>query len=111
MATETFSILTFIANSFISADFPSWYTESNQIANESEEEEEESDSVEIGGFKILNFDVFEKKLANMPGFDGFAPRWTLITRLRNTTNELMNSSSLLLVIVSFLLCIFVYTGL
>lgn len=48
----------------------------------------------------MKFDVFEKKLQNMKGFDGFSPRWTLITRLRNMTNPLLNSSSLLLVIDS-----------
>lgn len=36
----------------------------------------------------------------MPGFDGFAPRWTLITRLRNISNPLLNSSALLVVIDS-----------
>jgi len=48
----------------------------------------------------LKFDVFEKKLKDLSGFEGFAPRWTLITKLRNITNPLLNSSSLLLVIDS-----------
>lgn len=60
----------------------------------------DSDVIEIGSFKILNFDVLNKKLEDMPGFDGFTPRWTLITRLRNTTDSLYNTSALLVVIDS-----------
>ena len=50
----------------------------------------------------MNFDYFNKKLGKIPGFDGFTPRWTLITRLRNDTNPLLNSSSLLVLIVRFI---------
>jgi hypothetical protein len=36
----------------------------------------------------------------MDEFDGFAPRWTLITKLRNVSNPLFNTSTLLLVVDS-----------
>lgn len=58
------------------------------------------DHVSVGGLKFLNFEYFEEQLRDMPGFEGFTPRWTLITRLRNTTNHLVNTSALFLIIVS-----------
>jgi hypothetical protein len=45
--------------------------------------ESEQDHISIGGLQFLNFDYFNKKLQNIPGFEGFSPRHTLITRLRN----------------------------
>ena len=36
----------------------------------------------------------------MNGFEGFTPRWALLTKLRNITNSLVNTSSLFLIIVS-----------
>ena len=53
------------------------------------------------GFGLLKFKEFEKKLSNISGFEGFAPRITLITKLRNITNNLLNASSIFLIIVRY----------
>jgi hypothetical protein len=59
----------------------------------------ERDHISIAGLSFLNFDYFEKRLRDLPGFEGFSPRWTLLTRLRNVSNPLLNTSSLFLIIV------------
>jgi hypothetical protein len=61
------------------------------------------DHINVRGFNILKFDYFDNKSKELLGFEGFAPRWTLLTKLRNTTNPLFNTSSLLLIIVSYFL--------
>jgi hypothetical protein len=59
-----------------------------------------SDIVNFNGFTLFNFTDFEVKLKNLGGFEGFTPRYTVITRLRNTTNAFLNTSAILIVIVS-----------
>lgn len=59
------------------------------------------DHVSFGGLKFLNFEYFDKKTKNLPGFEGFAPRYTLVTRLRNIQNTKLNTSALFLIIVSY----------
>ena len=65
-----------------------------------DEKEPEMDHVSFGGLKFLNFEYFDKKTKNLPGFEGFAPRYTLVTRLRNIQNPRLNTSALFLIIVS-----------
>ncbi len=65
-----------------------------------QEEEPEMDHVEFAGLNLLNFEYFDKRTKNLTGFEGFAPRYTLITRLRNPRNIFLNTSSLFLIIVS-----------
>jgi hypothetical protein len=59
------------------------------------------DHVSFGGLKFLNFEYFDKKTKNLPGFEGFAPRYTLVTRLRNIQNTRLNTSALFLIIVRY----------
>jgi hypothetical protein len=66
-----------------------------------DEEEPEMDHVSFGGLKFLNFEYFDKKTKNLPGFEGFAPRYTLVTRLRNIKNSRLNTSALFLIIVCY----------
>jgi hypothetical protein len=68
-----------------------------------DEEEPEMDHVSFGGLKFLNFEFFDKKTKNLPGFEGFAPRYTLVTRLRNIQETKLNTSALFLIIVSIIL--------
>ena len=58
------------------------------------------DTYSLVGLPILNFTHINKDLQNLEGFYGFAPRWTLICKLRNTTNPALNTSAILLVIDS-----------
>jgi len=67
--------------------------------DQEKEEEPEIDHVTFAGLKFLNFEYFDKRTKNLPGFDGFAPRYTLVTRLRNIKNPNLNTSSLFLIIV------------
>ena len=60
----------------------------------------ESDIVNFNNLSLFNVSVFDKKLQGLPGFEGFAPRYTLITRLRNLTDSLLNTSAMLVVIDS-----------
>ena len=46
--------------------------------------EEPNDLVPLGGaFGMLNFTTFENRVGEIPGFDGFSPRMTLIGKLRS----------------------------
>lgn len=63
--------------------------------------EEEEDHVLFYGFNLLIFENFKKKLADLKEFAGFTPRWTLLSKLRNTENTNLNTSALLLVIVIY----------
>lgn len=46
--------------------------------------QEGQDVIQVAqGFGILNYTNFEHKLANLSGFEGFSPRYTLIGKLRN----------------------------
>lgn len=61
------------------------------------------DHAELFGFNLLKFDAMKEKLdkLNKQGkFKGFAPRWTLPTKLRNVENPNLNTSCLLLAIDS-----------
>jgi hypothetical protein len=62
--------------------------------------DDEPDHISVGGLSFLNFDYFNRKLSNLTGFEGFTPRHTLITRLRNVRNPLFNTSSLFLIVDS-----------
>jgi hypothetical protein len=67
----------------------------------------EEDHIVFNGFNLLVFDYFKDKLADLEGYAGFTPRWTLHSKLRNTTNHNLNTSTLLLAIVSLSLCIII----
>jgi hypothetical protein len=58
-----------------------------------------NDHISLFGFNFLLFDNINSKLYNLTGFDGFTPRWTLITKLRNINDPTLNSTCVLLIIV------------
>lgn len=64
--------------------------------------QDQGDHAEILGFNLLRFDDFEKKLdpINGQGFNGFTPRWTLPTKIRNTTNPNLNTSCMMVILDS-----------
>jgi hypothetical protein len=47
---------------------------------------------------MLNFTTFSNRVGEVPGFDGFSPRMTLIGKLRNADHS-RNTSCVLLIIV------------
>ena len=62
-------------------------------------EPEPQDLVPLGGgFGMLNFTTFKDKVNDLPGFEGFSPRMTLIGKLRNAEHS-RNTSCLLMIIV------------
>lgn len=123
MATTTSSInYLSLLISIYSTDYPSWYKptgdykdvdydaiiDSNLNYSKSYSDlppDDQMDHIDFFGLKLLVFDYFEKNLADLEGFEGFSPRWTLITKLRNTSSSLYNTSSLLLIIVKHLFII------
>ena len=59
-----------------------------------------SDHLELLGFSLLNFKVFEEKLEPLKekGFRGFTPRWMLPARIQNPDKPHLRSSVLLIVV-------------
>lgn len=62
----------------------------------------EQDTYSLLGFNLLNFTNFEQKLKNLPGFDGFSPRYTLIGKIRAVKDDpslARNTSAIVMIVV------------